>query len=119
MGKMITKDDLKYRTLYLNNPKLQRTVLAFDGGLEFLYNLGFEPHHEAKDKLVCHKVNARVVQACLICLEDKIEVLEIPMQYDDMNGSYIPNNQQQLQYGHPQAQQPNELLDPYYLQQSQ
>ncbi len=39
---MITKDDPKYRTLYLNNPKLQHTVLAFDGGLEFLYNLGLE-----------------------------------------------------------------------------
>eukprot|EP01083_Nonionella_stella_P214914 773980_1 len=73
--KMITKDDPKYRTLYLNNPKLQHTVLAFDGGLEFLYNLGFEPHAISRDKLVCHEVNSRVVQACLICLEDKIEVL--------------------------------------------
>ena len=28
--KMITKDDPKYRTSYLNKPKLQHTVLAFD-----------------------------------------------------------------------------------------
>mmetsp|Transcript_54511 Transcript_54511/g.90368 ORF Transcript_54511/g.90368 Transcript_54511/m.90368 type:complete len:920 (-) Transcript_54511:311-3070(-) len=73
--KMITKNDAKYRTLYLNNPKLQHTVLAFDGGLEFLYNLGFEPHPESRDKLVCQEVNQRVVQACLICLEDKIDML--------------------------------------------
>lgn len=85
--KMITKDDPKYRTLYLNNPKLQHTVLAFDGGLEFLYNLGFEPHAVSRDKLVCHEVNSRVVQACLICLEDKIEVLSYDVNRNGKSGS--------------------------------
>eukprot|EP01084_Bolivina_argentea_P170220 294954_1 len=89
--KMITKDDPKYRTLYLNNPKLQHTVLAFDGGLEFLYNLGFEPHAISRDKLVCHQVNTRVVQACLICLEDKIEAISYDVHNDDKDS---------LAYGH-------------------
>jgi len=106
--KMITKDDPKYRTLYLNNPRLQHTVLAFDGGLEFLYNLGFEPHVTARDKLVCHEVNARVVQACLICLEDKIEVLSYNDAYDQQeqnnyisSGGHSSGNHQ----GHNQLQQ--------------
>ena len=92
---MITKDDPKYRTLYLNNPKLQHTVLAFDGGLEFLYNLGFEPHVEARDKLMCHEVNSRVVQACLICLEDKIESLS----YDEYEQQKEQNQMNQWNNG--------------------
>ena len=101
--KMITKDDPKYRTLYLNNPKLQHTVLAFDGGLEFLYNLGFEPHITSRDKLICNQVNARVVQACLICLEDKIETLS-----DDDN--YKKEDIHHHHNVHPQQQQPNDLI---------
>jgi len=126
--KMITKDDPKYRTLYLNNPKLQHTVLAFDGGLEFLYNLGFEPHVTARDKLVCHEVNSRVVQACLICLEDKIEVLSYDAyEQDNANQQYLNGgnigggggasiNMGGASYQPPPAnnlQPHNELLDPY------
>lgn len=81
---LITKDDLKYRALHLNNPKLKHTVLEFDGGIEFLHNLGFEPHATERDWLVCHAVNTRVVQACIICLENKIDVLS-----DDASPSRI------------------------------
>jgi len=110
--KMITKDDPKYRTLYLNNPKLQHTVLAFDGGLEFLYNLGFEPHVTARDKLVCHDVNVRVVKACLICLEEKIEMLTYEESRHNLSrkGS-MDNLQQHLQHldiAHQQSQVSNQ-----------
>ena len=75
--RLITKgaDDLKYRTLYINNPQLQHTVLAFDGGLEFLYNLGFKMDATSRDKSVCAQVNLKVIQVCLNCLEDKINLL--------------------------------------------
>eukprot|EP00484_Ammonia_sp_Unknown_P017962 CAMPEP_0197025478 /NCGR_PEP_ID=MMETSP1384-20130603/5802_1 /TAXON_ID=29189 /ORGANISM="Ammonia sp." /LENGTH=857 /DNA_ID=CAMNT_0042454011 /DNA_START=130 /DNA_END=2703 /DNA_ORIENTATION=+ len=127
--KMITKDDPKYRTLYLNNPKLQHTVLTFDGGLEFLYNLGFEPHPQSPDRLVCNEVNSRVVQACLICLEDKIEVLsydvsqtrhgkgsisEEPLNHSDPQLDKLQHpsmNQQQPSYG-------SSAYEPSYTEQS-
>eukprot|EP01084_Bolivina_argentea_P141351 248395_1 len=83
--KIITKDDPKYRQLYLNNPKLQRLVLQYDGGIEFLYHLGFQPDPNSRDKLICPIVDARVVQAALICLEDKIEVLSY-----DIKDSFKP-----------------------------
>jgi len=138
---MITKDDPKYRTLYLNNPKLQHTVLAFDGGLEFLYNLGFEPHAISRDKLVCHEVNSRVVQACLICLEDKIEVLSYdvhsfkngkgsmsedvasPQQIQQQQINAYQNiqnmNMQQQQYNNGYDSYNEQQYDPYAQQQQQ
>ena len=94
--KMITKDDPRYRQLYLNNPKLQGTVLTFDGGLEFLYNLGFEPDPQSRDKLICPKVDKRVVNACLTCLTDKIETLKA-----DALVSQIELNESMSQH-HPQ-----------------
>ena len=67
--KLTTKSKQKYKTLYLNDPKLKRTVLNFDGGLEFLYNLGFEQDLNTGNRLICHHVNNEVAKACLICLE--------------------------------------------------
>ena len=65
--KLITRTDPKYRTLYLNNPKLQRKVLVFEGGVEFLYHLGFVrgivPDPASRMKIVCPEVNQEVVQA--------------------------------------------------------
>ena len=57
--KLTTKSKQKYKTLYLNDPKLKRTVLNFDGGLEFLYNLGFEQDLNTGNRLICHHVNIK------------------------------------------------------------
>ena len=69
---LVTKDDARYRTLHLNNAKLQQTVLAFDGGLEFLHCLGFEQHATDRNKLVCRDVNVHVANAFIERLEQKI-----------------------------------------------
>ncbi|ETO05317.1 hypothetical protein RFI_32079, partial [Reticulomyxa filosa] len=64
-----------YRVLHLNNPELQKSVLQLDGGLEFLYNLGYIPSQENRQQLVCRRPNPSAIKACLRCLTAKIEHL--------------------------------------------
>lgn len=73
IAEKMVKPEAKYRQLYLNNVKLRKNVLEYDGGLEFLYNLGFAPDPEHSDMLFCKEVDQRVIQACLICLDCQIE----------------------------------------------
>ncbi|ETO24878.1 hypothetical protein RFI_12280, partial [Reticulomyxa filosa] len=88
--KMLQQDDPKYRSLYLNNPQLQKSLLVYDGGLEFLYNLGYIPTREDNQKLVCHRPNARVVNACLVCLSDKIDSLRNETAVSASSSSAVP-----------------------------
>ncbi|ETO23762.1 hypothetical protein RFI_13419, partial [Reticulomyxa filosa] len=99
--KMLQKDD-KYRILYVNNPQLQKSLLVFDGGLEFLYNLGYAPTRENKQKLVCEYPNARVINACLLCLTDKIDSLRneptpVPPRFTSAATSYTPDKHSNLE----------------------
>ena len=76
IAEKMTRDDARYRQLLLDSKTLQTTVLRFDGGLEFLYNLGFEQDPQSSNKLICLKMDKRVVNACVTCLNGKIQLLK-------------------------------------------
>ena len=75
--RLSSSNDLLHRRLYTTNSVVQRTILAFDGGLEFLYNLGFEPDTSTEEPhvLICHNVNQAVNTACITCVKRRIDML--------------------------------------------
>ena len=64
-----------FRTIYVEKSKLQNSVLLFDGGLQCLHRLGFEPHDDpsiSKDKLQCKRISSSVVNACIKAVDQRI-----------------------------------------------
>lgn len=60
--------------LYLS--RLDIDILAFDGGLEFLNNLGFDPDFTMLDRWAGIRVDNRIFKACLTSLKEKIAMVE-------------------------------------------
>eukprot|EP01084_Bolivina_argentea_P249897 418494_1 len=86
------KGNDKYRTLNMKDIKLQQTVLNFNGGLVFLYQLGFEHDDVSVHTLICNELNANVVKACIKCLENKMKLLSKNVDFKNYRRGTVSDN---------------------------
>eukprot|EP01084_Bolivina_argentea_P214142 363595_1 len=74
--KLLTREDVKHRTLDTTNPKVQERLLHIDGILELLYKLGFE-FNVNNTLLTAHKVNHPIVLSCSTYINSKLKSLKV------------------------------------------
>ena len=70
----LMQQDITYRTLYVDNEKVQNLILKYDGGFEFLLSLGFREMQNRT--LICLKPNYNSVSAAIRALNNRIQLLE-------------------------------------------
>eukprot|EP01083_Nonionella_stella_P150839 481138_1 len=87
------ENDPNARVLSMDDSKLKHSVLQFDGGITFLYQLGFE-HDSGDDRtLICDDTfNRKVVNVCVECLKKKMEYLKANVDFDRYRTGTISDN---------------------------
>ena len=99
VSRKLTKDDVRYRTLDLQNPRVVERLIGFEGVLDFLTLLGFQPD-ENGIKLVCEKKPSVQV------IKNAVEVLA---SYENKLG-FTKKKKRDMQKMGRQTDQGNDLL---------
>ena len=101
MSRKLTKDDVRYRTLDLQNPRVVERLIGYEGVLDFLTLLGFAPD-ENGIKLVCSKKpNIQVIK----------NAVEVLASYENKLGFSNKKKRRQLEQVGPDANPTgNELM---------